>query len=185
MRAPLDLLVQAFEHVGALHMLDMLVVRQRQPVIGQCLFDVSSMLSSTQVQSLAYLPCHFASRWASEPGVARNPAAPRSGDKPPGLESPANEARSRLTEAKIAAIVHKAQLLAAIVIHFTRHVVERILQEAYVAALLERFPITWNHVIEKESLKFKEVEHVLMRHRIYPMSQYRKSRATFSGLASR
>ncbi len=28
----------------------------------------------------------------------------------------------------------------------------------------------WNHVIEKESLKYKEVEHVLMRHRIYPMS---------------
>jgi hypothetical protein len=25
---------------------------------------------------------------------------------------------------------------------------------------LERFPITWNHVIEKESLKFKELEHV-------------------------
>jgi hypothetical protein len=27
---------------------------------------------------------------------------------------------------------------------------------------LERFPSTWNHVIEKESLKFKEVEHVLI-----------------------
>ncbi len=27
---------------------------------------------------------------------------------------------------------------------------------------LERFPITWNHVIEKESLKFKELEHVLI-----------------------
>ncbi len=27
---------------------------------------------------------------------------------------------------------------------------------------LVRFPITWNHVIEKESLKFKEVEHVLI-----------------------
>jgi arsenate reductase-like glutaredoxin family protein len=27
---------------------------------------------------------------------------------------------------------------------------------------LERFPITWNHVIEKESLKFKELEHVLV-----------------------
>ena len=26
----------------------------------------------------------------------------------------------------------------------------------------ERFPITWNHVIEKESLKIKEVEHVLI-----------------------
>ena len=25
---------------------------------------------------------------------------------------------------------------------------------------LERFPITWNHVIEKESLKFKELKHV-------------------------
>jgi hypothetical protein len=28
--------------------------------------------------------------------------------------------------------------------------------------LLERFPITWNHVIEKKSLKFKELEHVLI-----------------------
>jgi hypothetical protein len=28
--------------------------------------------------------------------------------------------------------------------------------------VLERFPITWNHVIEKESLKFKELEHVLI-----------------------
>ena len=46
----------------------------------------------------------------------------------------------------------------------------------------ERFP-TWNHVIEKESLKFKNSEHVLMRHRIYPMSKYRKSRATLSGHA--
>ena len=27
---------------------------------------------------------------------------------------------------------------------------------------LVRFPITWNRVIEKESLKFKEVEHVLI-----------------------
>ncbi|MGH6823661.1 MAG: hypothetical protein ACRECP_09355 [Methylocella sp.] len=27
---------------------------------------------------------------------------------------------------------------------------------------LERFPITWNHVIERESLKFKELEHVLI-----------------------
>jgi hypothetical protein len=27
---------------------------------------------------------------------------------------------------------------------------------------LERFPITWTHVIEKESLKFKELEHVLV-----------------------
>jgi len=27
---------------------------------------------------------------------------------------------------------------------------------------LERFPITWNHVIEKESLKIKELEHVLI-----------------------
>jgi hypothetical protein len=27
---------------------------------------------------------------------------------------------------------------------------------------LERFPIMWNHVIEKESLNFKELEHVLM-----------------------
>ncbi len=31
-----------------------------------------------------------------------------------------------------------------------------------VLAKLERFPITWNHVIEKESLKFKELEHVLI-----------------------
>ena len=38
MGAPLDLLVQAFEHVGALHMLDVhmldVLVRQRQPVVG-------------------------------------------------------------------------------------------------------------------------------------------------------
>ncbi|MGH6796738.1 MAG: hypothetical protein ACREDD_09600 [Methylocella sp.] len=27
---------------------------------------------------------------------------------------------------------------------------------------LERFPITWNHVIEKESLNFKGLEHVLI-----------------------
>jgi hypothetical protein len=27
---------------------------------------------------------------------------------------------------------------------------------------LERLPYTWNHVIEKESLKFKELEHVLI-----------------------
>ncbi|MGH6822889.1 MAG: hypothetical protein ACREC4_05260 [Methylocella sp.] len=27
---------------------------------------------------------------------------------------------------------------------------------------LERFPIAWNHVIERESLKFKELEHVLI-----------------------
>jgi len=27
---------------------------------------------------------------------------------------------------------------------------------------LERFPITWNHVIEKEALKFRELEHVLI-----------------------
>ena len=49
----------------------------------------------------------------------------------------------------------------------------------------ERFPITWKHVIDKELLNINELEHVLMRHWIYPMSQYRKSRATFSGLASR
>jgi hypothetical protein len=49
--------------------------------------------------------------------------------------------------------------------------------------MLERFPITWNHVIEKESLNINELEHVLMRYRIYPISKYRKSRATFSGHA--
>jgi hypothetical protein len=27
---------------------------------------------------------------------------------------------------------------------------------------LERFPITWNHVIDKEALKIKELEHVLI-----------------------
>ena len=27
---------------------------------------------------------------------------------------------------------------------------------------LERLPITWNHVIERESLNFKELEHVLV-----------------------
>ena len=30
------------------------------------------------------------------------------------------------------------------------------------AALLEHFPIAWNHVIEKESLKCKDLEHVLI-----------------------
>ncbi len=30
------------------------------------------------------------------------------------------------------------------------------------ASALERLPYTWNHVIEKESLKFKELEHVLI-----------------------
>ncbi|RNJ50530.1 hypothetical protein D1O30_14005 [Methylocystis hirsuta] len=30
------------------------------------------------------------------------------------------------------------------------------------AALLERFPITWNHVIDKESLKSKMLEQVLI-----------------------
>jgi hypothetical protein len=29
-------------------------------------------------------------------------------------------------------------------------------------ATLERFPITWNHVIEKETLKFRDLEHVLI-----------------------
>jgi hypothetical protein len=39
---------------------------------------------------------------------------------------------------------------------------------AYFAAMalphgcLRAFPIMWNHVIEKESLNFKELEHVLM-----------------------
>jgi hypothetical protein len=28
--------------------------------------------------------------------------------------------------------------------------------------LLERFPIIWNHAIEKETLYFKELEHVLI-----------------------
>jgi hypothetical protein len=27
---------------------------------------------------------------------------------------------------------------------------------------LERFPITWNHVIQEESLRFKELENVLI-----------------------
>jgi hypothetical protein len=34
---------------------------------------------------------------------------------------------------------------------------------------LERFPIAWSHVIEKEELKFQELEHVLTE----------KSRAAF------
>jgi hypothetical protein len=48
------------------------------------------------------------------------------------------------------------------------------------SSALERFPIRWNHLIGKESLRFNELEHVLMRHRIYPMSKYRKRRSTFS-----
>src|ERR1700730_9248872 len=47
----------------------------------------------------------------------------------------------------------------------------------------ERLPYTWKDAIEKESLKFKELERVLTRHRVYPMSKYRKSRAIFSGHA--
>jgi len=37
-------------------------------------------------------------------------------------------------------------------------------------ACLERVPIKWNHLIDKDALRIKELEHVLMRHRIYPMS---------------
>jgi hypothetical protein len=29
--------------------------------------------------------------------------------------------------------------------------------------LLERFPIRWNHLIKKQSLRFKELEHILMK----------------------
>jgi hypothetical protein len=36
----------------------------------------------------------------------------------------------------------------------------RIFESAIVR--VERFPITWNHVIEKESLNFKELEHALI-----------------------
>ena len=36
------------------------------------------------------------------------------------------------------------------------------LQWSSIKGLLERLPITWNHVIEKESLNFKELEHVLV-----------------------
>jgi hypothetical protein len=28
--------------------------------------------------------------------------------------------------------------------------------------ILERFPIRWNHLIEKESLRFKDLEHALI-----------------------
>src|SRR5580704_19148061 len=48
---------------------------------------------------------------------------------------------------------------------------------------LERVPIKWNHLIDKDALEIKNLEHVLMSHRIYAMSKYRKSRATFSGHA--
>ncbi len=40
-------------------------------------------------------------------------------------------------------------------------------------AALERVPIKWNHLIDEYSLKFKELEQVLVE----------KSRATFSGHA--
>ena len=32
--------------------------------------------------------------------------------------------------------------------------------QALLGRTLERLPSTWNHVIDKESLKFKELEHV-------------------------
>ncbi len=35
---------------------------------------------------------------------------------------------------------------------------------------LERVPIGWTHPIDKNSLQITKLEHVLMRHRIYPMS---------------
>jgi hypothetical protein len=35
------------------------------------------------------------------------------------------------------------------------------------------------HLIDRTQLKIEELEHALMRHRIYPMSKYRKRRATF------
>ena len=31
----------------------------------------------------------------------------------------------------------------------------------FAAVTLERFPIMWNHLIEKKSLKIKKLEHVL------------------------
>ena len=43
-----------------------------------------------------------------------------------------------------------------------RHQPKWLVQDVGEEGGLERFPITWNHVIEKESLKFKELEHVLI-----------------------
>ena len=37
-------------------------------------------------------------------------------------------------------------------------------------APLERVPIGWTHPIDKNPLENNKLEHVLMRHRIYPMS---------------
>ena len=34
--------------------------------------------------------------------------------------------------------------------------------QSITTVVLERVPITWNHVIDKDSLKFKELEHVLI-----------------------
>ncbi len=48
------------------------------------------------------------------------------------------------------------------------------------SAKLERVPIGWKHPIDKNSLQINKLEHVLMRHRIYPMSKCRKCRSTFS-----
>jgi hypothetical protein len=57
MGAPLQFLIEAFEHVGRLHVL---VVREWQPVIGQRLLDVLFDPS----HSLQCLACHLASQAA-------------------------------------------------------------------------------------------------------------------------
>jgi hypothetical protein len=50
---------------------------------------------------------------------------------------------------------------------------------------LERFPITWNHVIDKESLKFKELEHVLMAELAWLWQQYQPDSAQVSWFRER
>ncbi|PZR84629.1 MAG: hypothetical protein DLM68_12335 [Hyphomicrobiales bacterium] len=46
---------------------------------------------------------------------------------------------------------------------------------------LERFPIRWNHLIEKDSLEFKELEHVL----IEKFSQLFRNRLLVAGMTGR
>src|SRR6202163_4360562 len=65
MGAPLDLLVQALQHVGRFEML-MMLARQpiEKPAPAKAGVSVSSMFSSTQPVSFGYLPDHLASQAA-------------------------------------------------------------------------------------------------------------------------
>src|SRR5215472_2732983 len=101
MGPPLDLLVQALQHVGRL---EVLMVLARQPVKGQGLVDI--LFDPTGELEV------FAGPF-SEPEIA-----------------------ARLGE--VAAIIEPTQLLQAVVIDATWHVVERVAQKMHVAALIGR-----------------------------------------------